>query len=62
MESLQKNPVLANDVEEVIEQRLESHICRCTGYVRYYAAVRDVIVKTPGLTTGKRTREVVNHG
>jgi hypothetical protein len=29
---------------------LEKHICRCTGYVRYYQAVRDVILATPGLT------------
>lgn len=62
MEKLQKNPVAADDVERVIEQQLEPHICRCTGYVRYYHAVRDVILKTPGLTTGKRTKEVSNHG
>jgi len=31
---------------------LEKHICRCTGYVRYYQAVRDVILATPGLTRG----------
>ena len=62
MESLQKNPVPADEVERVIEEKLDPHLCRCTGYVRYYAAVRDVILKTPGLTTGKRTREVANHG
>ena len=28
-----------------------NHICRCTGYVRYYEAVRDVILATPGLVT-----------
>ena len=62
MEKLQKTPVPADDVERVIEQQLEPHICRCTGYVRYYAAVRDVILKTPGLTTGKRSKEVSSHG
>ena len=25
-------------------------------------AVRDVVLKTPGLTTGKRTKEVVKNG
>ena len=62
MEKLQKNPVPADDVEKVIEEQLEPHICRCTGYVRYYSAVRDVILKTPGLTTGKRSREVEKNG
>jgi aerobic-type carbon monoxide dehydrogenase small subunit (CoxS/CutS family) len=49
-------PVPADEVEKAIEEQLEPHICRCTGYVRYYNAVRDVILKTPGLTTGKRSR------
>ncbi len=62
VEKLQKAPVQADDVEAVIEQALNPHICRCTGYVRYYAAVRDVILATPGLTTGKRTKEVAQHG
>ena len=29
--------------------RLDKHICRCTGYVRYFEAVRDLALKTPGL-------------
>ena len=62
VEKLEKHPVPADDVEKAIEEQLEAHICRCTGYVRYYHAVRDVILKTPGLTTGKRTKEVVNNG
>ena len=62
VEKLQKHPVPADEVEKAIEEQLEPHICRCTGYVRYYNAVRDVILKTPGLTTGKRSKEVVNNG
>ena len=62
VEKLQKQPVPADEVEKAIEEQLEPHICRCTGYVRYYNAVRDVILKTPGLTTGKRSKEVVNNG
>jgi aerobic-type carbon monoxide dehydrogenase small subunit (CoxS/CutS family) len=38
-------------VQDVVSQALDHHICRCTGYVRYYEAVRDVIMSTPGLTT-----------
>jgi aerobic-type carbon monoxide dehydrogenase small subunit (CoxS/CutS family) len=38
------------ELEATITAALENHICRCTGYVRYYQAVRDVILATPGLT------------
>ena len=62
MEQLQARPVDADALEEAVEAALDKHICRCTGYVRYYNAVRDVILKTPGLTTGKRSKEVVNNG
>ena len=62
MEQLRTKPVAANAVEEAVEAALDKHICRCTGYVRYYHAVRDVVLKTPGLTTGKRTKEVVKNG
>mgnify|MGYP000579575754 CR=1 FL=1 len=36
-------------LEQVITEALDRHICRCTGYVRYFEAVRDLILKTPGL-------------
>jgi xanthine dehydrogenase YagT iron-sulfur-binding subunit len=49
VERLQKQPVAASEVEATITQALDAHICRCTGYVRYYEAVKDVIVSTPGL-------------
>lgn len=62
MEQLQARPVDADAVEEAVEAALDKHICRCTGYVRYYHAVRDLILATPGLTTGQRTREVSRHG
>ena len=62
MEQLRTKPVAANAVEEAVEAALDKHICRCTGYVRYYHAVRDLILATPGLTTGQRTREVSRHG
>jgi xanthine dehydrogenase YagT iron-sulfur-binding subunit len=50
MERLQRSPVPRAQVEETVATALESHICRCTGYVRYYQAVRDLILATPGLT------------
>jgi aerobic-type carbon monoxide dehydrogenase small subunit (CoxS/CutS family) len=50
IERLKRTPVPREKVEETVAEALESHICRCTGYVRYYEAVRDVILATPGLT------------
>ena len=49
METLKRSPVARTDVEKKIEEALNGHICRCTGYVRYYEAMRDLILKTPGL-------------
>ena len=51
LERLERSPVPRERVEEVVLQALDRHICRCTGYVRYLAAVRDLILRTPGLTT-----------
>jgi aerobic-type carbon monoxide dehydrogenase small subunit (CoxS/CutS family) len=50
IERLRRAPIARQDVEATVAAALESHICRCTGYVRYYAAVRDLILTTPGLT------------
>ena len=50
LERLKLAPVPRGEVESTVAAALESHICRCTGYVRYYQALRDVILATPGLT------------
>ncbi len=52
MENLKRSPVARKDLEKKIGEALGSHICRCTGYVRYYEAVRDVVLKSPGLVQG----------
>lgn len=49
IEKLKRQPVAREDLESEIEKALNSHICRCTGYVRYYEAVRDLALSTPGL-------------
>ncbi|WP_174911797.1 (2Fe-2S)-binding protein [Burkholderia diffusa] len=49
IERLKREPVAKADVERTITDALNAHICRCTGYVRYYEAVKDVILTTPGL-------------
>lgn len=52
IERLKRQPIARADVESTIEAALAPHICRCTGYVRYYEAVRSVILDTPGLVVG----------
>ncbi|MES1926658.1 (2Fe-2S)-binding protein [Salinisphaera sp. T31B1] len=50
IERLQRDPVPRSQLEDTISQALESHLCRCTGYVRYYQAVRDAVLATSGTT------------
>lgn len=49
IERLKKTPVEQQQVEATISEALEPHLCRCTGYVRYYQAVKELVLKTPGL-------------
>lgn len=49
IDQLKREPVPADTIEGVIDEALGEHICRCTGYVRYFRAVREVIESTPGL-------------
>lgn len=49
IERLQRQPVARDKVEATITEALNDHICRCTGYVRYYEAVKEVVLTTPGL-------------
>jgi aerobic-type carbon monoxide dehydrogenase small subunit (CoxS/CutS family) len=49
MDRLKRKPVARNELEQTITDALDNHICRCTGYVRYHHAVRDLVLKTPGL-------------
>jgi aerobic-type carbon monoxide dehydrogenase small subunit (CoxS/CutS family) len=49
LERLARAPVSKGQVEGVISAALNGHICRCTGYVRYFMAVKEVVLGTPGL-------------
>jgi len=50
VEELVKDPVARSDVEARITEALGEHICRCTGYIRYYEAIRDLILADPRLS------------
>lgn len=47
LERLAKMPIARVDLEKTIAEALDGHLCRCTGYVKYHEAVRDVILADP---------------
>ncbi|WP_250534197.1 (2Fe-2S)-binding protein [Caballeronia sp. AZ10_KS36] len=49
IERLKREPIAKDQIEATIMAALNDHICRCTGYVRYYQAVKDLVLATPGL-------------
>jgi aerobic-type carbon monoxide dehydrogenase small subunit (CoxS/CutS family) len=44
LERLAKTPVAHDELEKTIAEALDGHLCRCTGYIKYHEAVRDVIL------------------
>nr|WP_249731162.1 2Fe-2S iron-sulfur cluster-binding protein [Chelatococcus sp. HY11] len=47
LERLAATPIPRAELEKTILEALDGHLCRCTGYVRYHQAVRDVILAEP---------------
>jgi len=44
LERLAKERVARGELEKTIGEALNGHLCRCTGYIKYHEAVRDVIL------------------
>jgi aerobic-type carbon monoxide dehydrogenase small subunit (CoxS/CutS family) len=51
LDRLRRSPIPKSAVDAAIEAAVGQHICRCSGYVRYHRAIREVILDTPGLAT-----------
>jgi aerobic-type carbon monoxide dehydrogenase small subunit (CoxS/CutS family) len=47
LERLAAKKVARADLEKTIAEALDGHLCRCTGYVKYHEAVRDVVLADP---------------
>ncbi len=51
IEQLRREPIKKNQIESRIEEALEHHICRCTGYKKYYESLKKLIEETEELWT-----------
>lgn len=49
LDSLRRAPVPEGELDAAIEDACGAHVCRCTGYKRYYAAIRKAALAEPGL-------------
>jgi aerobic-type carbon monoxide dehydrogenase small subunit (CoxS/CutS family) len=47
LERLEKTPIPRAELEKTVAAALDSHLCRCTGYIKYHEAVRDVVLASP---------------
>lgn len=47
LERLSKQQIARAELEKTIAEALDGHLCRCTGYIKYHEAVRDVILADP---------------
>ncbi|GLK72308.1 2Fe-2S iron-sulfur cluster binding domain-containing protein [Ancylobacter dichloromethanicus] len=47
LERLQSEPIPRTELERTITEALDGHLCRCSGYVKYHQAVRDVVLADP---------------
>ena len=49
-DNLLDDPIAKAAVDSVVHETLKDHLCRCSGYVRYYDAVKLAILNQPGMT------------
>ncbi|WP_299492432.1 2Fe-2S iron-sulfur cluster-binding protein [uncultured Shewanella sp.] len=48
-ESLKQKPIAKTELRASLENNLGEHVCRCTGYVKYYEAMENLILSQPEL-------------
>jgi len=49
VDKLKQQPAKRNELSEILAVHLGEHICRCSGYVKYYDAIKEILDQTPGL-------------
>ncbi|WP_420546819.1 (2Fe-2S)-binding protein [Curvivirga sp.] len=48
---LKRAPINKDDLDQVIENAVGEHICRCTGYIRYHEAIKSAIIEEGGMVS-----------
>ncbi len=49
LDQLRRKPIPRSKVDQTIVDAIGGHVCRCTGYLRYFEAIRRVVLSTPGV-------------
>lgn len=49
LDKLNRQPIPRDAIDAAIEDAVGQHVCRCTGYVRYHRAIKQVLLDTPGV-------------
>ena len=49
IDQLKRNPAKKSELNQVVLDNMGDHICRCSGYVKYHAAIKELLLNTPGL-------------
>ena len=44
LQQIQKYPIKIEEIDREIQKAVGEHFCRCTGYKKYYTAIREVIL------------------
>ena len=57
LDRLRRQPIPLTKVDEAIQDAVGPNLCRCSGYVRYHRAIKEVILATKGLTVSGRASD-----
>lgn len=49
MDQLKRNPVKYSDLNQAVMDSVGEHLCRCSGYAKYHAAIKEILINTEGL-------------
>lgn len=50
IDQLKRNPVKQSDLNQAVLDNMGDHLCRCSGYAKYYEAIHELLINTDGLT------------
>lgn len=50
LEELRRSPIHQDDLDSFVSERLSGHVCRCTGYLRYFESIRNTVLSDPTIT------------